>query len=99
MALGAVELVEIRRLVRDLLSKELAPHVSRHDEAETFARDVHDKLTDARLHALHLPEAWGGADSLEGLTVVAEEMGRIDPGFGLSVLASCALFGFNVARL
>lgn len=99
MSLGIRELQEVRRASRELLKRELLPHVPRLDDAEEFPRPAFDALAKASLHLLHLPEEWGGADSLRGMVLVAEEMGRIDPGFALSVLASSQLFGYNVARL
>lgn len=99
MSLGAQELKEIRKLARDFARKELAPVVERSEASETFALDVFRKLTETKLHVLNLPEEYGGAESLYGLTIVAEELSRVDPGFVLSVMASSQLFGYNVLRM
>jgi len=93
------ELDSIRNLARDFSRRELAPIVSEFDDREEFPMDVYQKLVKTGLHALGLPEAFGGADSIRALTVMAEEISRVDPGFILSVLASSQLFGYNVARL
>ena len=97
--LSIAELQEIKKLARDFAQKELLPVVARHEESETFAMEVYRKLTQTKLHVLNLPETFGGADSLYALTLVAEELGRVDPGFVLSVMASSQLFGYNVLRL
>lgn len=90
---------EIRKLARDFARKELAPSVERSEEKETFASDVYKKLVETKLHMLGSSSEYGGADSLLGLTVAAEELSRVDPGFTLSVMASSQLFGFNLLRL
>ncbi len=98
---------EVRSLARKILAKELAPQVERTEESGEFCREALIKLGDAGLAAPMLPEPWGQGElatsstSASGLllqTVVAEEMGFVSSGFGLSVLASVGLFGGNVGR-
>jgi alkylation response protein AidB-like acyl-CoA dehydrogenase len=88
---------EIRESTRKLLAKELAPHVDRLEESGQFGLDAFRKLGEAGLAAPMLPDPWG-LDDLMAQTVVAEEMGYVSSGFGLSALASVGLFGSNVSR-
>lgn len=99
MPLDANELNCFRQLAREILHKELRPVVERHEAEESFPMAAFQAFARSGLPFLHFPEEWGGANSLKGLTAVAEEMARVDPGFGLSVLASSQLFGYNVLRL
>ena len=89
----------VGKLARDFSRRELAPIVFECDESETFPEAAYKKLVPTGLHALGLPEEFGGGGSLRALATVAEELSRVDPGFVLSVLASSQLFGYNVARL
>jgi alkylation response protein AidB-like acyl-CoA dehydrogenase len=101
------ELKEIRNIARKLLQKELAPKVEQTEETGVFCREALLKLGEAGLAAPMLPDPWGQGEltasgsSMSGLMMqvtVAEEMGYVSSGFGLSVLASVCLFGANVGR-
>ena len=99
------ELKEIRSQTRKLLAKELAPKVDKSEESGEFCREAFAKLCEAQLAAPVLPEPWGHGEVAEsgptGLllqVIVAEEMGYVSSGFGLSALASVGLFGANVGR-
>lgn len=98
-ALSHADLDGIRSLAREFLTRELAPKVAELDDKEAFPLDVYGRFLKTGLPLLHLPEEFGGADSFRGLTLVGEEMARVDPGFALSVLASSQLFGFNLLQL
>ncbi|MCB0384603.1 MAG: acyl-CoA dehydrogenase family protein, partial [Bdellovibrionales bacterium] len=89
---------ELRSSVQKVLQKELLPKVEESESKAEFVRDVHRSLGQLGLAGPMLPEAYGGADSLMAQLVVAEEMGYVDNGFGLSSLASTCLYGANVAR-
>lgn len=89
----------LRQSVRKFLEAELAPIALAIDEEGRFPVDVYRKFCQAGFGAPILPEAYGGADDLMAQVVIAEELGRISPGFGLSVGASVILFGRNVARV
>ncbi|MCB0367677.1 MAG: acyl-CoA dehydrogenase family protein [Bdellovibrionaceae bacterium] len=89
---------ELRASAQKVLQNELLPKVEESESKAEFARDVHRSLGQLGLAGPMLPEAYGGADSLMAQLVVAEEMGYVDNGFGLSSLASTCLYGANVAR-
>ena len=51
----------LRETVRDLAADKIAPRAAEIDEAAEFPWDVHDALVAAELHAMHVPEEYGGA--------------------------------------
>jgi alkylation response protein AidB-like acyl-CoA dehydrogenase len=88
---------QIRLAARKLLQKELTPRIEESEKTGVFAHSVLKTLGQAGLAAPMLPEPWGTGD-LMAQTWIAEEMGALSSGFGLSVLASVCLFGANVGR-
>jgi alkylation response protein AidB-like acyl-CoA dehydrogenase len=67
----------LRESVRALASDKIAPHAARVDAESEFPWDAHDALVKAELHAVHIPEAYGGpgADAL-ATVIVIEEVAR-----------------------
>lgn len=74
-------------LLRDILQKELAPRVSELEASGEFPRDVFDKIREAGLFAMGIPEEYGGL-GIDNVTkcMVNEEYGRVDAGFGLTMV-------------
>lgn len=86
----------VQKQVRKFLQTELLPQVEAFDAEGIFPERAYRQFFKAGFGASFMPEAWGGnGDFLEYLTI-AEEMGRVDSGFALSVMASSVLFGNNV---
>ena len=50
----------LRQTVRELAEAKIAPFAAEVDEAARFPQEALDALTAARLHAVHIPEAFGG---------------------------------------
>ncbi|HEX6470460.1 MAG TPA: acyl-CoA dehydrogenase [Streptosporangiaceae bacterium] len=67
----------LRRSVRDLAEAEIAPHAADVDELSRFPDEAYAALKQAELHAVHIPEAYGGAgaDAL-ATVIVIEEVAR-----------------------
>ncbi|MBO0825317.1 MAG: acyl-CoA dehydrogenase family protein [Actinobacteria bacterium] len=67
----------LRESVRALAEEKIAPHAARVDEAAEFPQEAHDALVKADLHAIHIPEEYGGAgaDAL-ATVIVIEEVAR-----------------------
>ena len=57
----AEEHVMLRESVRALADDKIAPRAAEIDEAAEFPWDVYDALVNADLHAVHIPEEYGGA--------------------------------------
>ncbi|TMR96121.1 acyl-CoA dehydrogenase family protein [Nonomuraea basaltis] len=67
----------LRETVRALADEKIAPHAAEADETEEFSWDVYKALVATDLHAVHIPEQYGGAgaDAL-ATVIVIEEVAR-----------------------
>jgi alkylation response protein AidB-like acyl-CoA dehydrogenase len=67
----------LRKTVRELAEDKIAPRAAAIDETGEFPWDVHDALVAAELHAVHVPEQYGGigADAIAS-AIVIEEIAR-----------------------
>src|SRR6201986_1832959 len=64
----------LRATVRELAETKIAPAAADVDEKSRFPQEALDALTGASLHAVHIPEAYGGegADALAAVIVIEE---------------------------
>jgi citronellyl-CoA dehydrogenase len=71
-----------RQSLRDLVAREIAPHIDAWEEARTFpAHDLFPKLGALGLLGLEYDESVGGMGADHSFTVIAgEELGRVDCG-------------------
>jgi len=69
---------ELRAVVRGLAEDKIAPRAAEIDEIGEFPFDVYDALVASGLHALHIPEEYGGqgGDAL-AVCLVIEEVARV----------------------
>ncbi len=67
----------LRESVRQLADDKIAPHAAEVDQEARFPQEALDALVKADLHAVHIPEAYGGAgaDAL-ATVIVIEEVAR-----------------------
>jgi alkylation response protein AidB-like acyl-CoA dehydrogenase len=67
----------LRKTVREVVEARIAPRAAAIDEVAEFPWDVHDVLVAADLHAVHVPEEFGGvgADAIAS-AIVIEEVAR-----------------------
>ena len=67
----------LRKTVREVADDKIAPRAAEIDETAEFPWDVHDALVAADLHAVHVPEQYGGvgADAIAS-AIVIEEIAR-----------------------
>ncbi|MFI8189922.1 acyl-CoA dehydrogenase [Streptomyces sp. NPDC085946] len=68
----------LRDAVRALAEAKIAPHAAAVDEEARFPQEAHDALVANDLHAVHVPEEYGGsgADAL-ATVIVIEEVARV----------------------
>jgi alkylation response protein AidB-like acyl-CoA dehydrogenase len=68
----------LRAAVRQLAEDKIAPHAADVDEQARFPQEAHDALVAAGLHAVHIPEEYGGmgADAISACIVI-EEVARV----------------------
>jgi alkylation response protein AidB-like acyl-CoA dehydrogenase len=64
----------LRESVRQLADDKIAPHAAKVDQTAEFPWEAHDALVKADLHAVHIPEAYGGAgaDAIAAVIVIEE---------------------------
>ncbi len=67
----------LRRTIRELADTKIAPHAAEVDDQARFPQEALDALVQNDLHAVHIPEAYGGngADAL-ATVIVIEEVAR-----------------------
>ncbi len=83
---------DIRDMVRDFASKEIAPHAGGWDETQSFPRELFAQLGELGLLGVFIPEKLGGAGlGYVEYVVVLEEIGAADGGVGLGVAAHNSL--------
>src|ERR1700733_9176587 len=83
---------QLRREVRAFAEREMAPHVSRWDEASEFPHEVVKKLGRMGLLGVIVPETLGGAGMGYVEYVLAiEELSRVDGSVGITVAAHNSL--------
>ncbi len=68
----------LRKSVRQLAEDKIAPYAADVDRESRFPQEALDALVKADLHAVHIPEAYGGAgaDALSTVIVI-EEVARV----------------------
>jgi short-chain 2-methylacyl-CoA dehydrogenase len=75
-----------RDAVRDFAASEVAPRVSRMDEAQQMDEDLIPQLFELGLMGIEIPERFGGTESsFFTATLVVEELSRVDPSVGVLV--------------
>src|SRR5258708_25126565 len=67
----------LRESVRQLAEDKIVPYAAEVDQQARYPQEAHDALIKADLHAVHIPEAYGGAgaDAL-ATVIVIEEVAR-----------------------
>lgn len=86
----------VQKSVRKFLQTELLPNVDQCNEEGIFQEKAFRDFFKTGFGASFMPEEWGGDGDLLSYLDIATEMGRVDLGFALSVMASAVLFGNNV---
>ena len=68
------EHLALRDAARQLVADKVTPYAAEVDESATFPQAAYDALRGADLHAVHVPEAFGGngADALAACLVIEE---------------------------
>ncbi len=74
----------LRKTAHQVAEERIAPRAAEVDETAQFPHDVYDALRAADLHAIHIPEEYGGAgaDAIAS-AIVIEEIARADASVSL----------------
>lgn len=86
----------VQSQVQKFLKEKLLPISDQINDDGVFPDTVFRSFFQAGFGASFMPEKWGGDGDFLNYLKTAEEMGRVDAGFALSVMASAVLFGNNV---
>jgi short-chain 2-methylacyl-CoA dehydrogenase len=91
--------VQVRDLVREFATEEIAPGAGERDEREEFPLDIIKKLGELGICGVPLPEDVGGlgANAITWALVI-EELGRADPSVAVTVSVASGLAGGMVDR-
>ncbi len=88
----SAEQIQLRQLVREFAEGEIAPHVRRWDEEETFPAEIVAKLGQMGYLGAIFPEELGGAGlGYVEYCIILEELARVDPSVALIVAAHTSL--------
>jgi len=80
---------DIQRLCRQIAENEIKPVRAKYDEEEIFPRDCLDKLAEADLMGVYIPEAYGGfGGGCFELCIAMEEISRVCSAVGVSFAAN-----------
>jgi len=89
---------EVRALARDFAEREVAPVISRYDEAHEFPRELIAKLATTGLLGALVKEQHGGADlDYVSYALAVEELNRIDGSVGITMWAHNSLCTNHIA--
>ena len=86
----------LQQNVKAFLNTKLAPYSDQYNEDGIFPEKQFREFFRAGFGSSFFPSDWGGDGDLRNYLQTASEMGRVDCGFALSVMASAVLFGKNV---
>ncbi len=89
------EQLDLGKSVRELVEKELAPHIEEYEAADgglgVYPMDVHNKLVETGYFAVAIPEEYGGLGlSATTEAVILEQIGEVDAGFAFAFASAYA---------
>ena len=97
-ALLTEEQAELKKMIRTVLEKELAPLVKEYDVKSEFPMQVFQKMGEIGLWGMDIPAEYGGPGfDAKTLCLLREEFGRVDAGFSVSFGASTVGFKIMMA--
>jgi short-chain 2-methylacyl-CoA dehydrogenase len=90
---------QVRDLVREFATQEIAPGAGERDEHEELPLDIVKKLGELGICGVPIPEAYGGlgGDAITWALVI-EELGRADASVAVTVSVATGLAGGMIAR-
>lgn len=81
---------DLQMMVRDFMEKEIAPNLGEWDEKGGTPQEVIDKAFEMGLHCMNIPAEYGGMGlTARQMSVIREEMGKVDAGFSVTMGNNC----------
>lgn len=80
---------DLKELVKNFMDNEVKPHIKEFDESGEFPVELYKKGFELGFHLLDIPEEFGGsALDHKTMCVVLEEMGKVEPAYGITMLCT-----------
>ena len=80
---------DIKSLVRDFMEGEVKPAMGEYDKSGDFPTKLYEEGFKIGLHTMNIPEEFGGLGlDNQSVAVALEEMGRVDPGYAITMLSN-----------
>ena len=84
--------LDVRELVRDFATREIAPHTAGWDAAHTVPLDVIRRLAEIGVLGAIVPTEYGGSGlDYTALCLIVEELARVDAGISVAVAVHAGL--------
>jgi len=84
---------DLKELVKNFMENEIKPHIKELDRKGEFPLELYKKGYELGFHLLNIPEEHGGLGlDLRTMSIVLEEMAKIEPAFAITNFTSIETF-------
>lgn len=81
---------DLQLMVREFMEKEVAPGLAEYDEKSYIPDEIVQMGIEMGLHCMNIPEEYGGMGlSAKAMSVIREEIGKVDAGFSVTMGNNC----------
>lgn len=81
---------DLQLMVREFMEKEVAPGLGEYDEKNYIPDEIVQMGIEMGLHCMNIPEEYGGMGlSAKAMSVIREEIGKVDAGFSVTMGNNC----------
>lgn len=81
---------DLQLMVREFMEKEVAPGLGEYDEKNYMPDEIVQMGIEMGLHCMNIPEEYGGMGlSAKAMSVIREEIGKVDAGFSVTMGNNC----------
>ncbi|TGE39276.1 acyl-CoA dehydrogenase [Desulfosporosinus fructosivorans] len=83
----------LTELVKNFMENEVKPHIKEYDRTGEFPLELYKKGFELGFHLLNIPEEHGGLGlDLRTMSIVLEEMAKVEPAFAITNFTSIETF-------
>lgn len=84
---------DLKELVRNFMENEVKSHIKEYDRAGEFPLELYKKGFELGFHLLNIPEEHGGLGlDHRTMTIVLEEMSKVEPAYAVTMFTSIITF-------
>ena len=81
---------DLQLMVREFMEKEVAPGLGEYDEKNYMPDEIVQMGIEMGLHCMNIQEEYGGMGlSAKAMSVIREEIGKVDAGFSVTMGNNC----------